>query len=216
MSKGQYLTPHQQGIVKNYYQQRDTIFVGKLGAIVSDLALTKDPKEVGRLWAKAKEFLAKTSANPTRVAKLLSEKNLEELARIVGELSGAKQVATTAPSSSAPSSSTPSVAAPASPDPPSATASPQTSPTSDIPHPTSTIPHEVLKHALHAFKKRLKLTRLNDESRLSPRVMTGGRKSEVVGIIPPDQYGKEIWDALVKEGKLRYTGSGFYELLPGA
>src|SRR3954463_12522272 len=93
MSKGQYLTPHQQGIVKDYYGQRDTIFVGKLSTIVSDLALTKDPKETGRLWAKAKEFLAKTSANQTRVAKLLSEKNLEELARVVGELSGAKSVA---------------------------------------------------------------------------------------------------------------------------
>src|SRR5262252_2100812 len=89
----QYLTPHQQGIVKNYYEQRDTIFVGKLSAIVSDLALTKDPKETGRLWAKAKEFLAKTSANKPRVEKLLAEKNLEELARVVGELSGARQVA---------------------------------------------------------------------------------------------------------------------------
>src|SRR5436190_17335789 len=93
MSKGQYLTPHQQGIVKDYYGQRDTIFVGKLSAIVSDLALTKDPKETGRLWAKAKEFLGKTSANKPRVEKLLSEKNLEALAQVVNELSGAKSVA---------------------------------------------------------------------------------------------------------------------------
>src|SRR5437763_5580197 len=111
MSKGQYLTPHQQGIVKNYYGQRDTIFIGKLAAIVSDLALTKDPKETGRLWAKAREFLAKTSANPVRVAKALAEKNLEELARVVGELSGAKTVAAK-PVASGPQS-VPAVASPA-------------------------------------------------------------------------------------------------------
>jgi hypothetical protein len=213
----QYLTPHQKGIVNNYYQQRDTIFVGKLSAIVSDLALTKDPKETGRLWAKAKEFLAKTSANQTRVQKLLAEKNLEGLARVVNELSGAKQVA--APKTVVAPEPAPATGAPPtdpSTDPqsglaiadPSASATPQSAP--------SPIPHETLKHALHAYKKRLKLTRLNDESRLSPRVMTGGRKSEVVGIIPPDQYPKEVWDALVADGKLKYTGHGFYELMPGA
>jgi hypothetical protein len=210
---GQYLTPHQQGIVKNYYEQRDTIFVGKLSAIVSDLALTKDPKETGRLWAKAKEFLAKTSANKPRVDKLLAEKNLEELARVVNELSGAKPVAAK-PATQKPDSPQPAA------NPQSAVPNPQSAPTSSSPAAatpdTPAVPHETLKHALHAFKKRLKLTRLNDESRLSPRVMTGGRKSEVVGIIPPDQYGKEVWDALVKDGKLRYTGSGFYELMPGA
>jgi hypothetical protein len=69
---------------------------------------------------------------------------------------------------------------------------------------------------MSAYKKRLKLTILNDESRLSPRVMTGGRKSDVVAIIPPDQFPKEVWEELVKQGKLKYTGRGFYELIPGA
>jgi hypothetical protein len=200
----QYLTPRQQGIVKNYYQQRDTIFVSKLASIVSDLALTKDPKETGRLWAKAKEFLGKTSANPVRVGKLLSEKNVEELARIVGELSSAKQVT---PEVGSGKSEVEGAPAPV-------TAQGEIQPAAAGPQ--STIPPETLKSALHAFKKRLKLTRLNDESRLSPRVMTGGRKSEVVGIIPPDQFPKEVWEALVTEGKLKYTGHGFYELTPGA
>src|SRR3954471_13796032 len=117
MSKGQYLTPHQQGIVKDYYGQRDTIFVGKLSAIVSDLALTKDPKETGRLWAKAKEFLAKTSANPPRVTKLLAEKNLEELARLVNELATMKpgQVAAPKPPADAPPTPQAEVQTPATP-----------------------------------------------------------------------------------------------------
>jgi hypothetical protein len=204
----QYLTPKQKGIVNNYYSQRDTIFVGKLSAIVSDLALTKDPKETGRLWAKAKEFLAKTSANAPRVQKLLAEKNLEELARVVNELSGAKQVAAPRPEGASTESIPAPTTDPASSNPQSAIPNPQS--------PPAPIPHETLKHALHAYKKRLKLTILNDESRLSPRVMTGGRKSEVVAIIPPDQFPKEVWDALAAEGKLKYSGHGFYELMPGA
>ncbi len=210
MAKGQYLSGYQQKIVGNYYEQRDTIFVGKLSAIVSDLALTKDVKETGRLWAKAKEFLGKTSANKVRVEKLLGEKNLEELARVVNELSNAKPGAVTHADRSG-----------SQPEDPAAASSPAaaTPEAGGSPSPTATaaaIPPETLKHALHAYKKRLKLTILNDESRLSPRVMTGGRKSEVVAIIPPDQFPKEVWEELVKQGKLKYTGRGFYELMPGA
>jgi hypothetical protein len=45
--------------------------------------------------------------------------------------------------------------------------------------------------------------------------MTGGKRSEISAIIPPDQFTREVWDELVKQNKLRYTGQGFYELLPG-
>ena len=208
MAKGQYLSQYQQKIVGNYYEQRDTIFVGKLSAIVSDLALTKDPKETGRLWAKAKEFLGKTSANKVRVEKLLSEKNLEELARVVNELSNAKPGAVTHVDRTGLQNEDPAAAA--------VSANPDIGASAAPAAAASAVPPETLKHAMHAYKKRLKLTILNDESRLSPRVMTGGRKSEVVAIIPPDQYPKEVWEELVKQGKLKYTGSGFYELMPGA
>jgi hypothetical protein len=212
MAKGQYLSGYQQKIVGNYYEQRDTIFVGKLSAIVSDLALTKDPKETGRLWAKAKEFLGKTSANKVRVEKLLSEKNLEELARVVNELSNAKPGTVTHVDRSGLQVEDPA----AGPSPPAASVNPEAGGSPSATTPAVAIPPETLKHALHAYKKRLKLTILNDESRLSPRVMTGGRKSEVVAIIPPDQFPKEVWEELVKQGKLKYTGRGFYELIPGA
>ncbi len=42
-----------------------------------------------------------------------------------------------------------------------------------------------LKKALKAFKKRLKLTRLEEESKISRRPVTGGRQSSVVAIMPP-------------------------------
>jgi hypothetical protein len=65
---------------------------------------------------------------------------------------------------------------------------------------------------LKAFKKRLKLTRLDVESSLGGGPMSGGRASSIVAITPPDQYPQEVWDALVKEGKLKKGTHGQYEL----
>jgi hypothetical protein len=70
---------------------------------------------------------------------------------------------------------------------------------------------EELKLALKAFNKRLRLTRLDDESKLGHGAMTGGGKSGIVAISPPNQYPKAVWDELVKQGKLKYVGHGLYE-----
>ena len=70
---------------------------------------------------------------------------------------------------------------------------------------------EELKLALKAFNKRLRLTRLDDESRLGHGAMTGGGKSGIVAISPPGQFPQAMWDELVKQGKLKYVGHGLYE-----
>lgn len=69
-----------------------------------------------------------------------------------------------------------------------------------------------LKNALKAFKKRLKMARLDDESRLGHGPMSGGGRSGIVAIVPPNQYPQEVWDELVRQGKLRRAGQGLYEL----
>ena len=71
-----------------------------------------------------------------------------------------------------------------------------------------------LKAAFKAFKKRLKLTRLDQESKMTRRPTTSGQPSDVVGILPPDQFRQEVWDELVKQGKLKRDKHGFYELVP--
>lgn len=71
--------------------------------------------------------------------------------------------------------------------------------------------HEELKGALKAFKKRLKLTRLDHESRLSGGALTG-RSSEIAAITPPNQYPASVWRELVRQGKLRDAGGGMYAL----
>ena len=73
-------------------------------------------------------------------------------------------------------------------------------------------PAEV-KRAIKAFKKRLKLTRLNDESKLGRNPLTSGKKSDVVAIMPPHQYPVAIWQELIRRGRLKDAGNGFYELV---
>jgi len=73
-------------------------------------------------------------------------------------------------------------------------------------------PKEELRRALKAFKKRLKLTRLDDESQLGYGPMTGGGNSGVVAITPPDQYPDEVWEELARQGRLKSSGGGLYEI----
>jgi hypothetical protein len=67
------------------------------------------------------------------------------------------------------------------------------------------------KKALKAFRKRLKLTQLDEDSRLGHSPLTGA-KSKIISIQPPAGFGKEVWEELADQGYLKRDGIGFYEL----
>ena len=70
---------------------------------------------------------------------------------------------------------------------------------------------DVLKQAFNAFKKRWKLTRLDQESKLGGgRPTTTGRSSDIAGIQPPNQFGPEVWRELARLGRIKDKGGGFY------
>jgi hypothetical protein len=69
-----------------------------------------------------------------------------------------------------------------------------------------------LKQAYKAFKKRLKLTQLDEESKLGGGPLSHGR-ARIVAITPPNQFAPAIWEELVKQGKLKKAGGGMYELV---
>jgi len=69
-----------------------------------------------------------------------------------------------------------------------------------------------LKQALKAFRKRLKLTQLDEESKLGGGPLSHNR-ARIVAITPPNQFGPAIWEELVKQGKLKKAGGGMYELV---
>lgn len=81
------------------------------------------------------------------------------------------------------------------------------------PAPGAPIPPETLKSAMKAFKKRLKLTRLDHESRLGHGPMSSGKKAEVDAIVPPREFPMAVWAELVAQGKLRNTGQGYLQFV---
>ncbi len=81
----------------------------------------------------------------------------------------------------------------------------------DASPPSGPTPQE-LKSALKAFRKRLKLTQLDDQSRIGRGPMSGGHTSSIVAITPPDQFPAAVWEELANQGKLKRSGTGMYAL----
>ena len=72
---------------------------------------------------------------------------------------------------------------------------------------------KTLQAAMRAFRKRLKLTQLDDESQINSRnPLSKGEGSKIDSIIPPHEFSSAVWRELVRRGKIRHTGKGFYEL----
>ena len=211
MAGGQYLSGHQQKIVKRYYNQLDNIVANRLAEVVSDLAVNDDPKKAAQLWQRAQEALLKTSADKMRVAKIVSTRSVEQLAKLVGDLVAASKVVAeqTAEQREAEAKLPPIVpvqpeaAAVPVPAAPAATTAATTGPSPSDP--------DVQKQAMIAFKKRLKYTQLEADSKLSRSFLTGGRTT-IAAIQPPNTFKREVWEQLVKDGKLKYDGSGMYRL----
>jgi len=73
----------------------------------------------------------------------------------------------------------------------------------------------VLKRAMKAYRKRLKITLLDAESSVAGGPMSAGRTSDIVGIVPPDRYPRAVWDHLVRQKRLVANRGHTYELPPG-
>lgn len=72
---------------------------------------------------------------------------------------------------------------------------------------------ETIKRAMKAFRKRIKLMRLDEESRIGRNPLSHGEHSTIFAIRPPDQYPIELWDKLVEMGRLRRDRNGLYEIV---
>ncbi len=72
---------------------------------------------------------------------------------------------------------------------------------------------EELRLAMKAFRKRLKLTRLDDESGMGYGPTSSGQRSGIFAIRPPDQFSETIWLELAEQGKLKRAGGGLYSLV---
>ncbi|TVQ63997.1 MAG: hypothetical protein EA379_02900 [Phycisphaerales bacterium] len=87
MAKGQHYSRAQKGIINRYYEHKDTILAQRLCEIASDLALADTDAKRERLWKRAETAIKGAKVEPKTAAKVLSSRNIEELARLAATLS---------------------------------------------------------------------------------------------------------------------------------
>ena len=79
-------TRYQKKVIKNYYDNLDTILLERLSDLVTNLYLAEDKKRE-KLWKSAAEVMKKIEVPPTRIEHLVAKKDPALLAVLVKELS---------------------------------------------------------------------------------------------------------------------------------
>ena len=201
---GRDYSAHQRKIIQGYYEHADTIALQKLGETVSELYLAHGSK-AEKLWATTRAALLKLlPMEDPRLINVLRTRSVTALAELVSELNAGAGKASPpgAPKTSAADAGAAHSAEPIA--------------GGGIASSAGGVTPEQLRSAMKAFRKRLKLTRLDEESKISGgshNPMSSGRKSAIVAILPPREFPREVWDELARQGQLKSTGGGFYELV---
>lgn len=213
MAKGYDKGRARRGSEMQFVQSSDQELVQKLNEIASDLYMSTVESDIRRLWTSAHRLLLKSKADPVRIEAVMKARRAGALAMLVKELAQASKPGLRSATGMSASAAIP---APTSTPTPSAAPVQSSDDVSEIqqsPAASSSPSTDQLKSAMRAFRKRLKLTKLDDESRLGNRAMTGGRQSQIVAILAPREFPPYVWEELAKQGKLKSAGSGFYELI---
>ena len=82
-------TPHQQKIIKRYYNNQDGILRQRLAELVSDLYLAEGKKRQ-RVWKAAAAAMQKLGVPQSRIDHLLQQDKPALVAEVVKELEGKK------------------------------------------------------------------------------------------------------------------------------
>ncbi len=76
---------HQQKIIRNYYENMDTIQLTKLQEIVTDLYLAESDKKRKALWTRVEQALTKLKIPPEIKARILETQDIKILAENLQE-----------------------------------------------------------------------------------------------------------------------------------
>ena len=219
------LTRHQQKIVNRYYEHQDTIRAEKLSDLVADLWLCEDQAKATKLWGRAQVALMRAGCNAQQVANVVGKRDTEGLAKLVKQVDAAPGAPGTSQSPAGKDHSsaagdhkgtpladgTPFVAANARSVADGRTIQ-QMQREKAAAAGTDSLESGNLKRAMGAFKKKLKTTRRDDESKLGGRYTTGGRASSIVAITPPHNFPSAVWEELARQGRLKKAGQGTYQM----
>jgi len=72
---------YQKEVISRYYDNLDTIMLGKLGELVTDLYLADTPAKKDRLWQRAHKAMIKLKIPPPIIDHIMQKRNVEILAK---------------------------------------------------------------------------------------------------------------------------------------
>jgi hypothetical protein len=84
-------SPHQQKIIKRFYDNRDQMDDQRLSELVAELYLASDKKKV-KLWESAKGIMTRLGVPESRIAHILKTADPAILAEVVKDLQAGKIV----------------------------------------------------------------------------------------------------------------------------
>jgi hypothetical protein len=198
MANSRDLSASQSKIVKRYYDNLDNAMTQKLGEMVSDLYLAETPAKQKALWDRVVKALENTDADPEHWQQFVKSRSIEKLALFLGDLNLGKYPRKPKPEDRPKPMPVPTAAEVAA-----AAASAPPEPEFDAAY---------LRHAMNQFKKRIKLNKLDDESRIGRSPLTSGKGSGITAITPPHEFPHAVWEHLAKQGRLKKAGSNMYSM----
>ena len=84
MAKQEY-TGYQKNIIKNYYENLDTIALTRLQELVTELYLAETPARKKRLWQQVEKALTKLKIKPAVKSRILESHDVKLLAQNLNE-----------------------------------------------------------------------------------------------------------------------------------
>jgi hypothetical protein len=75
------LSAYQKAVVSRYYENLDTIMLGKLGELVTELYLAETTAKKNRLWQRAQKAMTKLKIPPAIIDHIMEKQSVEILAK---------------------------------------------------------------------------------------------------------------------------------------
>ena len=82
-----HLSEYQKGIVKRYYDNRETIALQKLGELVSDLYVETSEKRIDRAWKSIETQLIAVGVHQHEVETVVRDRDLGAVAKLLTSIS---------------------------------------------------------------------------------------------------------------------------------
>jgi len=80
MAKNDY-SQYQKDVISDYYHNLDTIMLGKLSELVTELYLADTQAKQNRLWQRANKAMVKLKVPPAIIDHIMEKKDVEVLAK---------------------------------------------------------------------------------------------------------------------------------------